>query len=110
VQRWETIKISILYSTFSKDFKSISRSRWRHIQIRIKLDKQYQHYYSTETGSWQGEIVTKDIGQKPPAQYDKAIDACKGVQQDFFKILPTETFVFVTESYVLDAENNWREI
>jgi len=72
----------------------------------IKLDKQYQHYYSTETGSWQGEIVTKDIGQKPPAQYDEAIDACKGVQQDFFKIPPTETFVFVTESYVLDAENN----
>jgi hypothetical protein len=55
----------------------------------IKLNKPYQHYYSTETGSRQGEIVTKDRCQKPPAQYDKAIEACKGVQQDFFKIPPT---------------------
>jgi hypothetical protein len=30
----------------------------------IKLDKPYQHYYSTETDSKQGEIVTEDICQK----------------------------------------------
>jgi hypothetical protein len=53
----------------------------------IKLDKQYQHY-TTETGSRQGEIVTEAICQKS-AQYDKAIEACNGVQQDFFKIPPT---------------------
>jgi len=74
----------------------------------IKLDKQYQHY-STETGARQREIVTEDICQKPP-QYDKAKVACNGVQQDFLKIPPTGTYVFVTGSYVLDAENNWREI
>ena len=42
--------------------------------MMIKLDKPYQHYYSTETGSRQGEIVTEAICQKIPAQYDKDID------------------------------------
>jgi|1185.fasta_scaffold144368_1 hypothetical protein len=78
--------------------------------MMIKLDKPYQHNYSIETGSWQGEIVTKAIDQKPPSQYDKAIDACKGVQQDFFKIPSIRTHVFVIGSYVLDAEKNWRKI
>lgn len=78
------------------------------IHMMLKLDKPYQHY-STETGSRQGEIVIEAICQKT-AQYAKAIDACKGVQQDFLKIPTTGTHVFVTGSYVLDAENNWREI
>jgi hypothetical protein len=78
------------------------------IHMMIKLDKQYQHY-TTETGARQAEIVTEAICQKS-AQYDKAKEACNGVQQDFLKIPPTETHVFVTGSYVLDAENNWREI
>jgi len=32
-----------------------------------KVTQTYQHYYSTETDPWQGEIVTKAIYQKPPA-------------------------------------------
>jgi hypothetical protein len=78
------------------------------IHMMLKLDRSYQHY-STETGSKQGEIVIEAICQKP-AQYDKAKAACNGVQKDFLKIPPTGTHVFVTGSYVLDAENNWREI
>ncbi len=55
--------ILYIYSS-NKDYKPRSRSRCRHIHMVIKLDKPYQHYYSTETGSKQGEIVTEDICQK----------------------------------------------
>ena len=78
------------------------------IHMMIKLDKQYQNY-STETGARQGEIVTEEICQKQ-AKYDKMKAACNGVQQDFLKIPPTGTHVFVIGLNVLDTENNWREI
>jgi hypothetical protein len=75
----------------------------------IKLDKPCQYYCSTETGPRQGKVLIEAICQIP-AQYTKSIVAYNGAQQNFFKIPHTGTHVFITGSYVLDAENNWREI
>lgn len=78
------------------------------IHMMVALDKSYAHY-STEKAPRQGEIVVEAICQKP-AQYQKAIDACNGVTQDFLKIPSIGTHVFITGSYVIDTEHGWAEI